>query len=67
MATTRRNHAEDFDNDLSVFDWMSQWKQDGDDEQVVRSFLGRLLFSQDDIKKAGKSAVRWRKGPHAVR
>ncbi len=41
-------------NDLTVFEWMSQWKQEGDDEQAVRSILGRLLFSQDDIKKPAK-------------
>ncbi|HBO21727.1 ABC-F family ATPase [Providencia sp.] len=46
-----QDHAEDFDTDLNVFDWMSQWKSEGDDEQAVRSILGRLLFSQDDIKK----------------
>ncbi len=46
-----QDHASDFDIDLTVFDWMSQWKQDKDDEQAVRSVLGRLLFSQDDIKK----------------
>ncbi len=46
-----QDHAEDFDCDLTVFDWMSQWKKAGDDEQAVRSILGRLLFSQDDIKK----------------
>jgi ATPase subunit of ABC transporter with duplicated ATPase domains len=57
-----QDHAEDFDNDLSVFDWMSQWKQDGDDEQVVRSFLGRLLFSQDDIKKPAKVLSGGEKG-----
>ncbi len=46
-----QDHASDFDIDLTVFDWMSQWKQEKDDEQAVRSVLGRLLFSQDDIKK----------------
>ncbi|MEQ4691765.1 ABC-F family ATPase [Providencia manganoxydans] len=46
-----QDHAEDFETDLNVFDWMSQWKNEGDDEQAVRSILGRLLFSQDDIKK----------------
>lgn len=46
-----QDHADDFDTDLNVFDWMSQWKSEGDDEQVVRGILGRLLFSQDDIKK----------------
>ncbi|AXF76260.1 ABC-F family ATPase [Erwinia tracheiphila] len=49
-----QDHAHDFANDLTVFDWMSQWKQEDDDEQAVRSILGRLLFSQDDIKKPAK-------------
>ena len=57
-----QDHAEDFDNDLTVFDWMSQWKSEGDDEQVVRSFLGRLLFSQDDIKKPAKVLSGGEKG-----
>ena len=56
-----QDHAEDFENDLTVFDWMSQWKQEGDDEQAVRSILGRLLFSQT-ISKAGESPLRWREG-----
>ena len=33
---------------------MDQWKQPGDDEQVIRGTLGRLLFSQDEIKKPVK-------------
>ncbi|MGR6758459.1 ABC-F family ATPase [Aeromonas veronii] len=49
-----QDHAEDFDTDLNVFDWMAQWKQENEDEQAVRSILGRLLFSQDDIKKPVK-------------
>lgn len=46
-----QDHEYEFEGDLTVFDWMSQWKQENDDEQAVRSVLGRLLFSQDDIKK----------------
>ncbi|WP_029687218.1 ABC-F family ATPase [Tatumella saanichensis] len=57
-----QDHAADFDNDLTVFDWMSQWKQEGDDEQAVRSILGRLLFSQDDIKKPAKVLSGGEKG-----
>jgi len=57
-----QDHADEFDNDLTVFDWMSQWKSEGDDEQVVRSFLGRLLFSQDDIKKPAKVLSGGEKG-----
>ncbi|MDX7997743.1 ABC-F family ATPase [Xenorhabdus sp. Reich] len=49
-----QDHASDFDCDMTVFDWMSQWRSDGDDEQAVRSILGRLLFGQDDIKKKVK-------------
>ncbi|GAD90136.1 MULTISPECIES: ABC-F family ATPase [Vibrio] len=49
-----QDHAHDFEEDLKVFDWMAQWRQEGDDEQVVRSFLGRMLFGQDDIKKPVK-------------
>ncbi len=33
---------------------MGQWKNEGDDEQVVRGILGRMLFSQNDIKKSVK-------------
>ncbi|HCH00392.1 MAG TPA: ABC-F family ATPase [Vibrio sp.] len=46
-----QDHAHEFAENLKVFDWMAQWRQEGDDEQVVRSFLGRMLFGQDDIKK----------------
>jgi ATPase subunit of ABC transporter with duplicated ATPase domains len=46
-----QDHAADFAEDLSLFDWMAQWKREGDDEQAVRAVLGRLLFSQDEIKK----------------
>lgn len=43
----------DFDNDLNLFDWMSQWRKPSHDDQIVRATLGRLLFSADDfLKKA---------------
>ncbi len=43
-----------FNSDINLFDWMSQWRQEGDDEQVVRATLGRLLFSTEDSKKSVK-------------
>jgi ATPase subunit of ABC transporter with duplicated ATPase domains len=46
-----QDHEYEFSQELTLFEWMSQWKQANDDEQVVRSILGRLLFSQDEIKK----------------
>jgi ATPase subunit of ABC transporter with duplicated ATPase domains len=49
-----QDHAADFASDLNLFDWMSRWKQAGDDEQTVRATLGRMLFSQDDINKSVK-------------
>nr|WP_121144774.1 ABC-F family ATPase [Orbus hercynius] len=57
-----QDHEFEFDDALTVFDWMSQWKQPNDDEQVVRGILGRLLFSQDDIKKKVKVLSGGEKG-----
>ncbi|RJL20331.1 ABC-F family ATPase [Pectobacterium polaris] len=57
-----QDHEYEFDETLTVFDWMSQWKQEKDDEQAVRSILGRLLFSQDDIKKKVKVLSGGEKG-----
>jgi len=47
-----QDHSADFSKDMSLFDWMSQWKKPSDDEQAVRAILGRMLFSQDEIKKS---------------
>ena len=49
-----QDHATDFATDLSLFDWMSQWRQPSDDEQAIRATLGRLLFSQDEIYKSAR-------------
>ena len=40
-----------FESDVEVFDWMKQWAREGDDDQAVRSVLGKLLFSGDDVAK----------------
>ncbi len=47
-----QDHAHEFEKDINLFDWMAQWSTDGADETVVRSFLGRMLFSQNEIKKS---------------
>ena len=57
-----QDHEYEFAEDMTLFDWMSQWKQPSDDEQVVRGYLGRLLFSQDDIKKKVKVLSGGEKG-----
>ena len=46
-----QDHSSDFKEDMNLLDWMGQWGQEGDDEQVIRGILGRLLFSQKDIDK----------------
>ncbi len=38
-----------FVDDITLFDWMKQWTKG--DEQLVRSALGRMLFSGDDVSK----------------
>ncbi len=57
-----QDHEYEFEQDMTLFDWMSQWRQEGDDEQAVRGFLGRLLFSQEDIKKSVKVLSGGEKG-----
>ena len=47
-----QDHAADFAEDMSLFDWMKQWTRG--DEQLVRGTLGRMLFSQDEISKSVK-------------
>jgi len=49
-----QDHAADFEADDNLYDWMAQWGKEEDDEQVIRGTLGRLLFSQTEIKKSVK-------------
>ncbi|MCQ8849764.1 ABC-F family ATPase [Alteromonas stellipolaris] len=46
-----QDSTKDFDCDLSLFDWMSQWRLPKHDDLQVRGMLGRLLFSSDDFNK----------------
>jgi ATPase subunit of ABC transporter with duplicated ATPase domains len=46
--------SEQFQSDSNLFDWLIDYRQTGDDDQSIRSVLGRLLFSADDIPKAVK-------------
>jgi ATPase subunit of ABC transporter with duplicated ATPase domains len=54
IAYCPQDSTADFDNDLNLFDWMSQWRTPKHDELMVRGMLGRLLFSADDSKKKAK-------------
>jgi ATPase subunit of ABC transporter with duplicated ATPase domains len=44
----------DFDSDLNLFDWMSQWRTPKHDDLMVRGMLGRLLFTADDANKKAR-------------
>jgi ATPase subunit of ABC transporter with duplicated ATPase domains len=44
--------TEEFAKDVTLTDWMGDWTKEGDDDQAVRSILGRLLFGGDDVKKS---------------
>ena len=49
-----QDHAAEFEQDLSVFEWMAQWLPTGADEQLLRATLGRMLFSKADSEKSVK-------------
>ncbi|MDD5175289.1 MAG: ABC-F family ATPase [Sterolibacterium sp.] len=49
-----QDHSDDFTKDETLVDWVQHWAREGEDEQIVRSTLGRLLFSGDDGKKSVK-------------
>lgn len=55
-----QDHAADFIDDVNLFDWMKQWTKG--DEQLVRGALGRMLFSNDEVKKKVKVLSGGEKG-----
>jgi ATPase subunit of ABC transporter with duplicated ATPase domains len=57
-----QDHEALFDNNLTLFQWMQQWGQPSDDEQVIRATLGRLLFSGTSIDKKAKVLSGGEKG-----
>jgi ATPase subunit of ABC transporter with duplicated ATPase domains len=46
-----QDNTAEFDNELSLFDWMSQWRRPNHNDQIVRATLGQLLFSSEDFEK----------------
>lgn len=42
----------DLDGDETLTEWLGRFMQEGDDEQSLRSILGRMLFSGDEVKKS---------------
>ena len=41
----------EFEKDATLSSWLQNYGQEGDDDQALRSILGRLLFSGDDVAK----------------
>ena len=54
--------SEEFPDDVTLTEWIDRYRQDGDDETMVRGTLGRLLFSGDDVKKSVKVLSGGEKG-----
>ncbi len=50
------------DMEINLFDWLGNFRQAGEDDQSIRSILGRLLFSGDEIKKPIKVLSGGEKG-----
>ncbi|MGI9264102.1 MAG: ATP-binding cassette domain-containing protein, partial [Gammaproteobacteria bacterium] len=49
-----QDHAHEFEHDVSLFDWITQWQPTGSPEELLRATLGRMLFSKDDSEKSVK-------------
>ncbi len=47
-----QDNAAEFESDLSLFDWITQWQPPGAGEELLRATLGRMLFSRDDSEKS---------------
>ncbi|QIZ76099.1 ABC-F family ATPase [Ferrimonas lipolytica] len=50
-----QDSSADFDNDLTLMEWMSQWRTPRHNDLMVRGMLGRLLFGEDDINKKARN------------
>ncbi|GAB4130306.1 MAG: ABC-F family ATPase [Sideroxydans sp.] len=57
-----QDHEYEFANGKTLTDWMTDWRGENDDDQVVRGTLGRLLFSGDEVKKSVKVLSGGEKG-----
>lgn len=47
-----KDTTKEFDNELTIVDWLRQYaSKEEDDNTFLRSFLGRMLFSGDEVLK----------------
>jgi ATPase subunit of ABC transporter with duplicated ATPase domains len=49
-----QDNATEFEQDMSLFDWITQWQPPNTEEQLLRATLGRMLFSRDESEKSVK-------------
>ncbi len=47
-----RDSSAFFQSDLSILDWLRQYAREENGESYLRGFLGRMLFSGDEVTKA---------------
>ncbi len=57
-----QDHSDEFDKDMNVLEWMTQFKNEKDDIQMMRSVLGKMLFGKEDVEKSVKSLSGGEKG-----
>ncbi len=57
-----QDYAPEFAEDMTLFDWMCQWRGERDDDQLIRGVLGRLLFGQDQVNRSVKVLSGGEKG-----
>ena len=57
-----QDNSKEFEEDMNVLDWMTQFKNEKDDIQMMRSVLGKMLFGKEDVKKSVKSLSGGEKG-----
>jgi ATPase subunit of ABC transporter with duplicated ATPase domains len=46
-----QDNSADFAADMTLFEWLSQWRTPQHDDLAVRAILGRLLFTSDEVNK----------------
>ena len=46
-----QDNAKYFSEDITMFEWMSQWRSPKHDDLQIKGMLGRLLFTSDDFNK----------------
>jgi ATPase subunit of ABC transporter with duplicated ATPase domains len=49
-----QDNTPEFQENINLFDWMSQWQPKGAPEELLRATLGRMLFSKEDSEKSVK-------------